>query len=240
MQLNDDDAGETVKCTGYFDEEMNVKIPCSYKNKASAASRLQPWYFQEPSEEEMEALKEITKKHEENAGGATATSSDIPAEVVEAAKKLEWPDTSSMEGKKAAAQLMVDLCTDVLDIPEDIKKANMGIGKIIVNNPDASATEILELVVKEYGIKQMKQDASANQKNAIKSSCACPANAPIVQVFKELGELYFKEGNANAGATVRISSYVLPWSFWLLYIMTLSNSLLPVHQGYKCHHGCQL
>lgn len=178
-------------------------MPCAYKNKTASAIRLQPWYFEEPSEEQMEELKAITDKHKESAGGAAATVSDIPAEVVEAAKKLEWPDTSTMEGKKAAAKLMVDLCTDAIDIPEDTKKASMGIGKIIVNNSEASATEILELVVKEYGIKELKQAASANQKNAFEASCACPANAPIVQVFKELGDLYFKEGNANAGASVR-------------------------------------
>lgn len=203
LQLVDEDVGETVKCGGYFDEDMNVRIPCSYKIKTAAAARLQPWYFEEPSEEEAEAIKGITEKHKANAGGATASSDDIPAEVVEAAKKLEWPDTSTNEGKKAAADLMVKLCSDAIDIPDDEKKAKMGVGKIILSNPDAtSATEILELIVKEYGVKELKQAASANQKGALESSCACPANAAIAQVFKELSEIYFKEGNSNAGASV--------------------------------------
>ena len=201
----DDDAGETVKCGGYFDEDMNVRIPCSYKNKTIKATRLQPWYIEQPTEEQMKEIEATTEQHKENAGGGAAKSADIPIELIEAIKKLEWPDTSSMEGKKAAAELMVDLCTDTIDIPEDTKKAKMGIGKIIVNNPDASATEILELIVKDYGIKNLKEAASANQRDALEATCACPANAPIVQVFKELGELYFKEGNSNAGASVSTS-----------------------------------
>lgn len=204
LQLADEDAGQTVKCGGYFDEDMNVRIPCAYKTTASNAGRLQPWYYEEPTEEQSEEMKAITEKHAENAsGGGAAGTSDIPEEVVEAAKKLEWPDTSTMEGKKSAAALMVDLCTDVIDIPEDAKKASMGIGKLIVNNPEASAMDILELVVKEYGIKEMKAAASASQKGALESSCAYPGNAPIVQVFQELADLYFKEGNSNAGASVR-------------------------------------
>jgi len=51
--LNDEDAGATVQCKGYFDEDMNGRIPCGYSVSASAAPRLQPWYSEEPSEEEM-------------------------------------------------------------------------------------------------------------------------------------------------------------------------------------------
>lgn len=205
LQLVEEDAGETIKCTGYFDEDIGRHLPCAYKTKTAAVARLQPWYFEEPSEEQMEELKAAIEKQKAAAGGEAATTFDIPAEVLESAKKLEWPDTSTMDGKKAAAKLMVELCTDVIDIPEDAKKASMGIGKIIVNNPGTSAIEILELVLKEYGIKELKQAASEKQKDAFETSCACPANAPIVQVFKELGDLYFKEGNANAGASVSVN-----------------------------------
>lgn len=195
-----------VKCGGYYDEDMGARIPCSYKNKTAAAARLQPWYFEEPSEEQAEEIKEITEKYKANADGGAVDSGDIPADVLAAVKEAEWPDTSTMDGKKDAANLMVKLCSDSIDIPDDEKKARQGIGKIIVNNPDASATDILELVVKEYGIKELKAAASANQKGALESSCACPANAPIVQVFQELKDIYFKEGNANAGSAVRLFS----------------------------------
>jgi hypothetical protein len=198
MQLNDSDAGETVKCGGYFDEDMNVRRNCVYSNKASAVARLQPWYHEQPTEEQAEEIQAITEEHKANAGGKPKAS-DIPPELVEAIKKLEWPDTSTMDGKKAAAKLMLEACATAVDIPEDTKKANMGIGKIIVNNPDASANDILELIVKEYGFKDKKQAASANQQGAIGASCKCPANAPVVQAFKELSELYLKEGNSNAG-----------------------------------------
>eukprot|EP00804_Cyclotella_cryptica_P023395 CCRYP_000521-RA/>CCRYP_000521-RA protein AED:0.40 eAED:0.40 QI:206/1/1/1/0.87/0.77/9/1077/473 len=200
LQLCDNDAGETVKCGGYFDEDMSVRVPCSYQVKATAAKRLQPWYHEEPTEEETADMKAITEKHVANAGGGGGKAGDIPSGLLEAAKNLDWPDTSSIAGKKEAAKLMVEICRTAIDIPDDDKKATMGIGKIIVNNPDASANEILEQIVKEYGIKEVKKAASATQKDAMATSCVCAANAPIVQVFKELGELYFKEGNSNAGA----------------------------------------
>lgn len=221
---------------------MNVRIPCAYKTKASNAARLQPWYYEEPTEEQSEEMKAITEKHGENAsGGGAAGTSDIPDEVVEAAKKLEWPDTSTMEGKKAAAALMVDLCTDVIDIPEDTKKASMGIGKLIVNNPEASAMNILELVVKEYGIKEMKAAASASQKGALESSCAYPGNAPIVQVFQELADLYFKEGNSNAGASVSGRMSILMCALSCKHDSDCILLLIClVHQGKKCHHGYRL
>lgn len=194
-----------VKCSGYYDEDMGARIPCSYKNTTEAAARIQPWYFEEPSEQQAEEIKEITEKYKANAGGEVLDSGNVPAEIRSAVKDAKWPDTSTIEGKKDAANLMVKLCSDSIDIPDDEKKARQGIGKIIVNNPDATATDILELVVKEYGIKELKAAASANQMGALESSCACPSNAPIVQVFQELKDIYFKEGNTNAGSTVRLA-----------------------------------
>ena len=55
---------------------------------------------------------------------------------------------------------------------------------------------------KQYGVAAAKSEAKAAQQSAIAGSCACPANAPIVAVMQELSDLYFKEGNANAGASV--------------------------------------
>jgi poly [ADP-ribose] polymerase len=220
---------------------MSVRVPCSYQVKSSAAIRLQPWYYEEPTEEETEDMKTITEKHVANAGGGSGKAGDIPSDLIEAVKNLDWPDISSLAGKKEAAKLMVEICRTAIDIPDDEKKATMGIGKIIVNNPDASANEILEHVVKEYGIMELKKAASATQKDAMATSCKCAANAPIVQVLKELGELYFKEGNSNAGATVSSSLRFQSWNMSNILLTAFHPSFcFAVHEGSKCYHGSEL
>jgi hypothetical protein len=73
---------------------------------------------------------------------------------------------------------------------------------MILSNPSASAVELVELVMKEFGVASVKEEAKARQKSAMENACVVPANAGIVQAFQELGDYYFKEGNSNAGLTV--------------------------------------
>ena len=204
LNLNEADAGLTILCKGYFNEEIQNRIPCQFTASATSAPRLPPWYSDEPTEEETEAMKAITEKHEALMDGGV---SDVPPELVKAAAKLEssW-DTSD---RKHAAQTIVDLCTSgktKVDLPQDEKKARMAIGKLILANMDVTCAEILELVVKEFGVASVKEEAKAKQKSAFAGSCNVAANAGIVQAFQELGDLYFKDGNSNAGLTVSVVS----------------------------------
>ncbi len=73
---------------------------------------------------------------------------------------------------------------------------------MILSNPSASAVELVELVMKEFGVATVKEEAKARQKSAMENACVVRANAGIVQAFQELGDYYFKEGNSNAGSTV--------------------------------------
>ena len=194
-----------------------MRVPCTFKIKNASAPRLQPWYDEKPSEEQLEEIKKITKQHVAMASGGD--SEGAPLELVERAKKLQWPDTSTMNGKKEAAKLMVELCTSgemLVDLPQDEKKAIMSIGKVIVGNPDAatSATETLELVVKEFGITSKKRELAERQKDAMASTCACATNAGVMQAFLELADLYLKEGNRNACGTVSV--YLNPRVFSVL------------------------
>mmetsp|Transcript_24242 Transcript_24242/g.42474 ORF Transcript_24242/g.42474 Transcript_24242/m.42474 type:complete len:347 (-) Transcript_24242:255-1295(-) len=201
LNLNEADAGLTILCKGYFNEEIQNRIPCQFTASATSAPRLPPWYSDEPTEEETEAMKAITEKHEALMDGGV---SDVPPELVKAAAKLEssW-DTSD---RKHAAQTIVDLCTSgktKVDLPQDEKKARMAIGKLVIANMDATCTEMLELVVQEFGVASVKEEAKAKQKSAFAGSCNVAANAGIVQAFQELGDLYFKDGNSNAGLTYK-------------------------------------
>mmetsp|Transcript_16797 Transcript_16797/g.35519 ORF Transcript_16797/g.35519 Transcript_16797/m.35519 type:complete len:486 (+) Transcript_16797:230-1687(+) len=205
LNLNDSDAGATIICKGYFNEEIQNRIPCQYSCPVADTPRLQPWYSSEPTEEETEAMKAITEKHEALAdGGGGESSDDIPPVLAKEAAKLEssW-DTSD---RKNAAQTIVDLCTThevTVDLPQDEKKARKAVGKILLSNMDATCAEMLALVVKEFGWASVKEDAKARQKSALAGSCTVAENGGIVQALQELGDLYFKDGNSNAGLTYK-------------------------------------
>lgn len=205
LNLVESDAGATVNCKGYFDEEIQNRIPCQYTCTATSVPRHQPWYSVEPTEEESDAIKAITEKHLALAEGGSSDGI-LPPALAAAAKKLDDDDEWDTTNRKSAAQTMVDLCTSGpthVDLPQDEKKARMAIGKLILSNPTSTAGEILELVVKEFGIAAAKEEAKSKQKSALANSCGNAANAGIVQVLQELGDLYFKDGNSNAGLTYK-------------------------------------
>ncbi len=106
---------------------------------------------------------------------------------------------------------MYEVCTSgsvKIDLPEDQKKAKQKIfGLFSTASGPLSATEVLQSVVKEFGIAAAKAEAKAKQEKAIAAGCECAANAAVLQAFQELSELYFKAGNANAGVSVSDATF---------------------------------
>lgn len=201
LGLSDEDAGDTIKCAGYWDEDLNVKTRCTYAVPNSSAPRLQPWYSEEPTEEQKEEMKEYTEQQKALATGKSLNGP--PSELLQAAKKLDWPDTSNPAFRKKACELMYDVCTTgsvKIDLPEDQKKAKQKIFGLFSTATEAmTAVDVLTAVVKEFGVAAAKAEAKAKQKEALAAGCNCPANAGVLQAFQELSELYFKAGNSNAG-----------------------------------------
>lgn len=206
LGLSDVDAGETIKCAGYWDEDTNMKTKCTYSVPSSSAPRLQPWYSEEPTQEQKDEMKEFTEQQIALATGKSPKGP--PSELLEAAEKLDWPDTSIPAQRKKAVELMYEVCTTgsvKIDLPEDQKKAKQKIfGLFSTASGPLSATEVLESVVKEFGIAAAKAEAKAKQEKAIAAGCECAANAAVLQAFQELSELYFKAGNSNAGISVSL------------------------------------
>jgi hypothetical protein len=233
LNLKDEDAGATVICKGYYDEDMARHIPCGWAVQAASAPRLRPWYINEPTESQIEAMKAATEEHEALADGKGGGSSSgggaaVPAELLSAAEDLDedrWEDADT----KAKAQFIVDIGTSGktrLDFPQDEKKARIAVGKMILSNPEASAVEMLKLAMAEFGVATAKEEAKARQKSAMENSCAVPANAGIVQVFQELGDYYFKEGNPNAGLTVGVGVDVFVFFLYMFLTITFIFSLV--------------
>jgi poly [ADP-ribose] polymerase len=156
-------------------------------------------------------MKNVTEEHVAMANGKMSSVSTggtvlVPPDLLSAVQEFDtdgrWDDADI----KTKAQLLVDIgtaTTTKLDYPQDEKKAMMSVGKMILQNQDTTAVEMIKLLMLEFGIATVKEEAKARQKSAMANSCVVPANAGIIQVFQELGDYYFKEGNTNAGLTYK-------------------------------------
>mmetsp|Transcript_15271 Transcript_15271/g.23241 ORF Transcript_15271/g.23241 Transcript_15271/m.23241 type:complete len:146 (-) Transcript_15271:64-501(-) len=83
------------------------------------------------------------------------------------------------------------------------KKAKMGIGKLIMQNKEKSAPEVLQIVMDTYGFRKEKAASAKRKHEAMSSVCKVAANVDLMQAISELSDLYFKEKNTNAGLTYK-------------------------------------
>lgn len=159
-------------------------------------------YSAEPTEEEN---TEIDRLLDEASGkeDSSATDPDV-AKLVKAANKLEWKLNNRKELKESTGG-MVDLLLEhdgkKVDIPQDRQEAIKKVGPLIVANREKKASEIIPVIVKEFGFLEVKKEKAAKKEAAIESMVGHPKNAGLVAAFQELSQLYFKESNKNAGAS---------------------------------------
>ena len=178
-----DSDSNKVMCKGYFDKELATHVPCNVTVEADVAPRFQPWYKLKPTKEE----EELMDKEYDSASGKDETASAgkllDDSDLLQAVKEMEW-DTSSPKGIKAAASTLAKLCSgesSPLDSPPEAK-ARKFIGKLVLENKTSSAEEILKIIVSEFGLKAAKEEKAKLKTEGVKSSCACPSNAKIVEV----------------------------------------------------------
>jgi Helix-hairpin-helix domain len=163
-------------------------------------------FTQEPTEQEKEEMDKI-EEAAQGGGGSSAVDVDndpAVAALVKKANKLEWQLTSK-DGLKKAANDLLNLFQNHkgkhLDLPDDEGAARMKIGTAIAQNRDLSAGDMVKHLVKELGFVEAKAELAMKKETALESAVKEPQNAGIVAAFQELAELYYKEGNRNAGTT---------------------------------------
>jgi hypothetical protein len=134
---------------------------------------------------------------------ALAADPDV-VKLVKAANELEWK-LDNRKDVKASTGGMVDLLLShdgkKVDIPQDRQDAIKAVGPLIVANKEKSASEVIPVIIKAFGFLEEKKKKAAKKEAAIGVMVVNPANASIVAALAELAELYFKEGNKNAGST---------------------------------------
>jgi len=203
VKLTEEDGGATVFCSGWFDEELQIRHSCFYKAPAAQAPRLQPFYMEEPTEEEKEEMEGQWEAAKAGSAEAVAAGEDGMSVVSKLVSGIEDFDLSSPPGIQKAAVDLVAALSGIVDIPDDERKARMEIGKIVMMNKTSSKEKILQVIIDQFGLKAVNEEQSKAKAKSATSVCGHPANAPVLEAIMELSSLYFKEGNANAGGSYK-------------------------------------
>jgi len=190
----DDNDGENVLCNGYFDEAVGQRFPCCFKCKRLEAPRILPWFTEQPSKEDDDKMEAEFKSASSKADSGAAMK------FFNKVKESEW-DLFSKDGIKTAASGWSIICKKVgINLPPDKVRAKMEVGKIVLQHRDKSIEEICTIIVENFGMKEAENDIKAKNE-AMASVCSIPQNGLIFDSIMELGKLYFKEKNSNAGLT---------------------------------------
>jgi hypothetical protein len=180
-------------------------------------------FTQETTEEEKAEMDKLIDAAKGN------VKAEADEDLLIQADKLSW-DLSSRDGMRQAAKDMLELLTNgstegkTINLPEE--NALLSVGKVhtamtlvyavvltlfvssrtkqtITANKDLSAREILALLIEDYGYVEDKEAKAAAKQEALEIACAHPGNAAVTGALSELAELYFKDGNKQAGGTYK-------------------------------------
>ena len=177
----------------FFKTDLGQRIPCMYTTPRLGCPetvRAHPFYTEEPTEEEKEAM---AKAREELREGNNGNSSDNPVaqELLKAAKALEGKlDFSSNAGKKQAVGEFVSLVVGKVDLPQN-RNPKMEIGKLVVANASKSAEEIMQIIFDKYGFVEAKEEKAAAKEAAAETACANPKNAGLILAFAECAKVRY-------------------------------------------------
>lgn len=182
-----------ASCNGYFDEDMQARVSCSFQISLKKAARVQPWYTDAPTEEqeeEMKAQDELAKS------GKVAPSSDTKGameELLAKAESVDWKASNKVE-IKATTAAMVKICQEAgVGLPEGNEQK--AVGKLVVaNGKTCTAPQVMQLIIDEYGFAKDKAAAEQATGDAALSLCKVPANAPLYSMLDEFAELMRKSG----------------------------------------------
>jgi Helix-hairpin-helix domain len=171
--------------------------------------------MEEPSEEEdakMDHLEAVAKGEvaeiATNDVNLTAIVREATSQHKQSQQDIRW-DLSNREGLRSATEDILRFLSTPsnkkqhknVNIPNDHSVAMQKIGQIISSNRTKDLDEVLVLIIQELGYKEDKESKENAKKQMISNAVGNSKNAPLVAAFQELAELYFKTGNANAGAS---------------------------------------
>ena len=130
-----DDLGTTASCTGYFDDAKGIRISCSFQAPVEKCPRLNPWWTEKPSDEDMEQLIQLDDEAKAGKSKISQLSTEAIAALTHKVNALEWK-TSTKEDIKAATAAMIAIMIEgtgpKVNLPPG--RETMAVGKIVVAN----------------------------------------------------------------------------------------------------------
>lgn len=155
LKMNDDCS--KVACLGRFDEEHQARIPCAVTYKLEKAPRDQPWFTDDPTEEEKAEMDrlEAVAKGEDDGAAVDAADVDPNSDLGKLLKESEGIEVD-FSGKAAiqatTAKIMEVLeANGNLDLPDRLK---MKVGQGLMANKEMTTPELIMLFAKEFGFKK--------------------------------------------------------------------------------------
>jgi poly [ADP-ribose] polymerase len=174
-----------VTCSGKYDEEIRARKQCYFKCLVNKFTNRVPWRETKPTEEEIAAAE------------VALSGFILPEDLGDLFMGI---DRFQGEGRKESVKRLVSKSRELgINLPEDAIQAFNKCLPLLLANPTLSSSELLTLVANEFGtVAKVESKASS-----VANSTSISENAPIVSIFTELSDLYYKEGNSNAGNTYR-------------------------------------
>lgn len=199
---------DKIHCGGQYDEDIGRRIPCDYTSPRLAnpeSLRANPFYTEEPTEQEKEEMEKIREEAREGGGGVTKTADNpVAQKLLKAAKSLDGKlDFSTNAGRKQAVSKFVALVQGKVDLPQN-RNPKMEIGKLIMAKcTEKSAEEIMQVIFDKYGFANVKEEKAAAKEAAAEAACAHPKNAALILALGECAKYYFAESNTNAALSYK-------------------------------------
>ena len=189
-----DEDHDFASCNGYFDEDMQSRVPCSYQISLDKVQRYLPWYTEPPTEEQQEEMKAQEENHIKAGKGTLNTKhADTIQSLLNQANAMEWK-TNNKNEIKATSQKLVEICqASAVDLPKGTELK--AVGKIVVSNAKTcTAKQVMQMIVEEYGFAQDRTAAEQASETVAANLCKVPANAPLYSMLDEFAELMRKSG----------------------------------------------
>lgn len=183
-----DGSCDKILCNGRYDEDNQMRIPCDYVGDLSDPKlRLQPFFCEEPTEEQKEEMDKLQEKAQSE---AESDESSAGKALVDEAVQFKW-DLSKPAGIKLAAEQLVKLVEGKVDLPEGREPKRL-LGQLLMANKEKGPEGVIKEVIAKYGFKEEKNAKAKIREEIVKVACANPKNAPLLLAFQELSKFYFK------------------------------------------------
>lgn len=192
LAMRDDLPQDMCSCNGYYDDDMQARVPCSYKMAVAKAPRVKPWFTEAPTEEEEKELDDLDEQAKSDQNAVSSGNQGAVDDLLAKAKKVDWK-TGSKDDIKASSLAMLEIAEGGgVELPSGSEKK--AVGKIVVMNKSSTATEVMQLIIDEYGFANDKAAANQAMDDAASELCTVAANAKFYSMMDEFAKLLRKAG----------------------------------------------